>query len=98
MKQKNLVYICSNTPLNSFSENEGECAKNLLPLILDSKCSEMKDFCELRKKNDGKTVRRAEKFGKLFCNFRRSSGIIFLPNLQKVIEMFIFSKTPSNGK
>jgi len=58
----------------------------------------MKDFCEMRKKSNGKTVRRAGKFGKLFCNFRRSSGIIFLPNLQKVIEMYIFSKTTSNGK
>jgi len=53
----------------------------------------MKDFCELRKKNDGKTVRRAGKFGKLFCNFRRSSGIIFLSNFQKVIEMCIFQNT-----
>jgi hypothetical protein len=52
----------------------------------------MKDFCELRKKDDGKIVRRAEKSGKLFCNYRRSSGIIFLSNLQKVIEMCIFQK------
>jgi len=94
MKQKNLVYICSNTPLNNFSENEGECTKYFLPLILDSKCSEMKGFCKLRKKNYGKTVRRAEKLGKLFCNFRRSSGMISLSNLQKVIEMTnIFQNT-----
>jgi len=46
----------------------------------------------LRKKNDGKIVRSAEKSGKLFCNYRRSSGIIFLSNLQKVIEMCIFQK------
>jgi len=46
----------------------------------------MKDFCELRKKNDGKIIRRTEKSGKLFYNFRRSSGIIFLSNLQKVLK------------
>jgi len=56
--------------------------------------TEKKDFCELRKKDDGKIVRRAEKSGKLFCNYRRSSGIIFLSNLQKVIEMInIFQNT-----
>jgi len=53
----------------------------------------MKDFCEMRKKDDGKIVRRAGKSGKLFCNFRRSSGMIFLSNLQKVIEMCIFQNT-----
>ena len=97
MKQKNLVHICSNTPLNSFSENEGECAKNFLPLILGSKSSEMEGFCKLRKENDGKIIERAGKSGKLFCSCRRSSGIIFYL-VCKIVEMFVFSKTPSNGK
>jgi len=91
VKQKNLVHICRNsTPSNSFSENEGECSKYFLPWILDSKCFGKNDFCELRKKDDGKIVRSAEKSGKLFCNYRRSSGMILLSNLQKVIGMFIF--------
>jgi len=53
----------NSTPLNSFSEKEGECAKYFLPLILGTQCSEMEGFCKLRKENDGKIIKRAGKFG-----------------------------------
>jgi hypothetical protein len=82
--------------LNSFSEKEGESAK-YSPHYFGHAMLRKESFCKLRKKNDGKIIKRAGKSGKLFCNYERSSGIIFYL-VCKIVEMFIFSKTPSNGK
>jgi hypothetical protein len=95
MKQINLASRQS-TPLNSFSEKEGESAK-YSPHYFGHAMFRKESFCKLRKENDGEIIRSAGKFGKLFCNYRRSSGIIFCL-VCKIVEKFTFSKTPSNGK